>query len=133
MAVPPAAVSLEALAASLPMGALITVILLIDNIRDLRFDREKGEITLAVLIGRRWTQVELVALEVLAYLVPFWFLAREAHGAGVLLPLLTIPYAAVLTRRVFAAEAFEDLVPLTPRAGQLVVAYAVLFAAGLAL
>lgn len=119
--------------AGLPMAALITNILLIDNIRDLRFDREKGERTLAVIIGREWTEVELIALQVLAYATPFWFWARADRGPAVLLPLLTVPYAALITRRVRKAEHWEELVPLTPQAGQLVVAYAALFAAGLAL
>ena len=127
------ALTAESLVASLPMAALITNILLIDNIRDLRFDREKGERTLAVIIGRDWTEVEMGALTALAYAVPFWFLTRADHGPALLLPLLTAPYAVVIIRRVRAADHWKDLVPLTPRAGQLVVAYAALFALGLAL
>jgi len=122
----------ESLAASLPMAALITNILLIDNIRDLRFDREKGERTLAVIIGRTWTQVEMGALTGLAYLVPVWFFFRPGHGPAVLLPLLTLPYAVVVLRRVVAADGWEELIPLTPQAGQLALAHAALFAAGLA-
>lgn len=130
---PPGTLTLESLVASLPMAALITNILLIDNIRDLRFDREKGERTLAVIIGRDWTEVEMVALTALAYAVPLWFVTRADHGLAVLLPLLTVPYAVEIVRRVRAADHWEELVPLTPQAGQLGVAYALLFAAGMAL
>lgn len=133
LAVPAGTVTGEVLLASVPMGALITNILLIDNIRDLPFDRDKGERTLAVIVGRRWTEIELVALDVLAYLVPLWLLSRPGHGAEVLLPLLTVPYAAAVARRVVSAEHWEELVPLTPRAGRLAVAFGALFGLGLAL
>lgn len=132
MGVPGGALTLESVAAGLPMAALITNILLIDNIRDLRFDREKGERTLAVIIGRDWTEVEMGVLTAMAYAVPVWFVSRSGHGVAVLLPLLTAPYAVMIFRRVRRADHWEDLLPLTPQAGQLAVAYAILFAAGLA-
>ena len=130
---PGGSVTPESLAAGLPMAALITNILLIDNIRDLRFDREKGERTLAVIVGRGWTEVEMGALTALAYAVPVWFLQRPGHGVAVLLPLITLPYAVVIFRRVRESDHWEELLPLTPQAGQLAVAYALLFAGGLAL
>jgi len=124
--------TLESLVGSLPMAALITNILLIDNVRDLRFDREKGERTLAVIIGRDWTQVEMTGLTGLAHLVPIWFLFRPGHGLAVLLPLLTLPWSVAVLRSVAAAEEWEELIPLTPRAGRLALAHAALFAVGLA-
>ncbi len=50
------AVTWNGLWASLPVAALTTNILVIDNIRDLEFDRAKNERTLAVLIGPRWSR-----------------------------------------------------------------------------
>lgn len=54
---PPGSLPLAALWVSLPVAALTTNILVIDNIRDLDYDRSKGELTLAGLIGRRGSLV----------------------------------------------------------------------------
>lgn len=129
--IPPGTVTFVGLLVSLPMASLITNILVIDNIRDLEFDREKKEHTLAVLIGPRWSRIEYVALLVLAYAVPLWLLVRHGFGAWILLPLLSIPYAVVVARRVFRFTTHEALGPMTPQAGQVLLMYAVLFAVGL--
>ncbi len=128
---PPAgALPLEALVAGLAFGALITNILVIDNIRDLDYDRSKNEWTIAVLIGPTWSRVEFVALYLFAYAVPLWFLAR-GWGPAVLLPWLTAPLAVVVARRVIGAPSREAMMPLTPQAGVVMLAYAVLLAIGL--
>src|SRR5207245_8941286 len=46
-------VSLDALAASVPVGALATAILVVNNVRDLDGDRAAGKRTVAVRVGRR--------------------------------------------------------------------------------
>jgi 1,4-dihydroxy-2-naphthoate octaprenyltransferase len=69
-------VTMASFLVSLPMAALTTNILVIDNIRDLEFDRAKDERTLAVILGPRWARVEYAALLALAYVVPFSLVAR---------------------------------------------------------
>lgn len=130
--IPARTVTAEALLASLPIAALTTNILVIDNIRDLEFDRAKNERTLAVLIGPRWSKVEYVSFLTLAYATPFWLYARGGFTAWIFLPLATIPYAALVAGRVFRASTHEELIPMTPQAGQVLLSYAALFAAGLA-
>ena len=129
--VPPGTVTVDALVASLPMAALITNILVVNNVRDMETDRAAGKYTLAVYLGYRGSRLEFVALEALAYLVPFWFIAR-GHGLAVLLPLLSLPLAAALTRTVLTETGGDALNPALSRAGQLAALYAVLFAVGLA-
>ncbi len=131
MALAPRAVTWEGFAASLPIAALTTNILVIDNIRDLEFDREKDERTLAVLIGPRASRVEYALLLGLAYAVPLWLFAAGGFGAVVLAPLASAPYALVVARRVSRARTHEQLIPMTPQAGQVLMLYAVLFAVGL--
>ncbi len=126
------AVTWNGLWASLPVAALTTNILVIDNIRDLEFDRAKNERTLAVLIGRRWSRVEYLALLGLAYAVPLGLFATGRFGAWVLAPLASFPYAALVARRVLRAATREALVPMTPQAGQVLLAHSILFAVGLA-
>jgi 1,4-dihydroxy-2-naphthoate octaprenyltransferase len=117
--------------ASLPVAALCTNILVIDNIRDLQFDREKNERTLAVIIGPFWSRVEYMALLSLAYAVPPWLWLRGGFGPWALLPLASIPYALVVARRVMVRTTHEELIPMTPQAGQVLLLHSLLFAVGL--
>jgi len=127
-----AGLPLSALAVSLPIGALITNILIIDDIRDRDFDVIKSKNTISVRFGRIWSRAEYVALSCFSYLVPFWFWRGLGFSAWVLLPLLSIPVAFLVARAVCTLDQFADLVPMTPRAAQLAVGYSVLLAVGLA-
>jgi 1,4-dihydroxy-2-naphthoate octaprenyltransferase len=123
---------LTAFAVSLPIGALITNILIIDDIRDRDFDVVKGKNTIAVRFGRTWSRAEFVALMGLSYLAPFWFWLGLGLSGWVLLPLLSLPLAILLARAVCTLDRFVDLIPMTPRAAQLVLGYSLLLAFGLA-
>jgi 1,4-dihydroxy-2-naphthoate octaprenyltransferase len=122
-----------ALAVSLPIGALITDILVIDDIRDREFDAVKGKNTIAVRFGITWSRIEFVALLGAAYLLPFWFWLGLGFTAWVLLPLASAPLAYAIARFVCTHDQFRELVPMTPRLAVLTVGYAILLAVGLAL
>ncbi len=126
------ALPLSAVAVSLPLGALITNILVIDDIRDRVFDAVKGKNTVAVRFGVLWSRIEFVALLCLAYVMPFWFRLGLGFTAWVLLPLLTLPLAAAIARAVCTRDRFAELVPMTPRLAIMTVGYALLLAIGLA-
>ena len=128
-----AALPFDAFAVSLPIGALITNILIIDDIRDRNFDIVKGKRTVAVRFGRFWSRLEFLALMIAAYLLPFWFWLGLRLGTGCLLPLLTLPFAGLIARDVWTRDQFAELVPMTPRAALLCVGYAALLAIGLAI
>jgi len=127
----PGTVTLDAVVASLPMAGLITDILVVNNVRDMETDRKAGKRTLAVYLGYRGSRVQFVLLLLLAYAVPLWFLAA-GYGPAVLLPLLTLPVAAALTRTMLTETSGEALNPALSRTGRLAAAYAALFAVGLA-
>jgi 1,4-dihydroxy-2-naphthoate octaprenyltransferase len=129
----PQALPLAAVALGVPLGALTTNILIIDDIRDREFDAVKGKLTLAVRFGAQYSRVEFAALLVLAYLSPFWLWSAFGFSAWVLLPLLSAPFAARLLGSVLTLDRHADLVPMTPRAGKLLLAYSVLLATGVAL
>jgi 1,4-dihydroxy-2-naphthoate octaprenyltransferase len=126
------ALPLSAVAVSLPLGALITAILVIDDIRDRAFDTVKGKNTIAVRFGAAWSRIEFVALLSFAYVMPFWFWRGLGFSAWVLLPLLTLPLAYATAHAVCTRDRFADLVPMTPRLAMMTVGYALLLAAGLA-
>jgi 1,4-dihydroxy-2-naphthoate octaprenyltransferase len=115
LAPPAGTVTAPALAAGLAVGALTTNILLVDNIRDLDYDRSKGEHTLAVIIGAGWTRVEYAALLAFAYLVPLWFWLGAGFGPSALLPWLALPYGLLVARRVWRGRTHEALIPMIQR------------------
>jgi len=129
--IPAGTIPAVAILASLPVAAISTNIIVVNNVRDLETDREAGKYTLAVLIGYRWSRVEFVGLLALAYAVPVYLWAtRVAFGPGVLLPLLTLPLAASVARTVCTRTDGEALNPALERTGQLLAAFSALFAIG---
>ncbi len=126
------ALPLVAVAVSLPIGAMITNILIIDDIRDYDFDKIKGKNTIAVCFGKFYSRCEFLGLLTFAYLSPFWLWRAWGFSAWVLLPLATLPLAAGIARAVWTHDQFEELVPMTPRLAMLTVAYSVCLALGLA-
>lgn len=123
-----------ALAVSVPIGLLVTNILVINNLRDLPTDRAAGKRTLAVRIGERATRRQYALFAALAYAVPA-ALAFPLGGGGrwLLLPWLSAPLAVALVRRVLGGLAGRELNPMLERSGRLLLLYGVLLAAGLLL
>ena len=130
--IPEGTVTLAAVVASLPIAALSTNILVVNNVRDVEEDAKTGKRTLAVRFGYRFSRAQYLALLALAYGTPVWFLAR-GYGFAVLLPLVTLPLAALVTRTVVTETTGEALNPALESTGKLLAAYAVTFALGLAL
>jgi len=134
-------------AAAIPPGALITAILVVNNLRDIPTDTEAGKRTLAVVIGRRWTQVEYAGLLAVAYAVPIglvvaWLVSGVAQDRGVttipddaavLLPLLTLPMARPLLRTVRTFAEPRELNPVLKGTARLSLWFGLLFALGLGL
>ncbi len=56
--------------AAVPVGATVTMILVVNNLRDIATDRQAGKMTLAVVLGERWTRRWYAALLALALAVP---------------------------------------------------------------
>jgi 1,4-dihydroxy-2-naphthoate octaprenyltransferase len=130
--IPPGTLPVAAVVAALPIAALSTDILVVNNVRDREEDATTGKRTLAVRFGYGFARAQFVAMLALAYAVPAWFLFRPGYSVAVALPYLTLPYAAVVTRTLLTETAGEVLNPTLERTGRLLAGYAVLFAAGLA-
>ena len=130
--IPPGTLPPVALVASLPVAALSTNILVVNNVRDMETDAEAGKRTLAVRIGYRWSRVQYVALLALAYLVPVGLWVVGPASAAVLFPLLTAPLAVAVARTVCTRTEGEALNPALERTGKLLAAHALCFAVGLA-
>jgi len=130
---PPGTVTLTGFLASLPVAALSTNILVVNNIRDRQEDATTGKRTLAVRFGYRFSRLQYTGLLSLAYVVPGWLWLVEGLSATVLLPLLTLPVGLMVTRTVWSDTSGAALNPALETTGKLLAAYSVLFGLGLAL
>jgi 1,4-dihydroxy-2-naphthoate octaprenyltransferase len=117
----------------LPLGAFAVKILIIDDIRDRHFDAEKGWHTGPICFGIRWSRVEYTILSVFAYLMPFLFWYQLSFNAWVLLPLMTMPFACMIGRRVWVEDDYNKLLPMTSLVALLCLTYAAFLAVGVAL
>ncbi|MFC6873070.1 1,4-dihydroxy-2-naphthoate polyprenyltransferase [Halobellus marinus] len=129
--IPPGTLPLGAVIAALPIAALSTDILVVNNVRDKEEDATTGKRTLAVRFGYGFARAEFVVLMLLAYAVPLWFVLRPGFTVAAALPVLTLPYALSITRTMLEETAGTVLNPTLERTGRLLAAYAVLFALGL--
>ena len=116
--------------ASVPVGALATTVLAVNNLRDRHGDARAGKRTLAVRLGRRGIEIEHVCLLVAAYGAPVILVATGLAGPAALLPLLTLPLA-LGARRALGAEGRALNGTLAAHA-RLLIAFGLLFAVGLA-
>ncbi len=83
--------------ASVPVGALITGVLVVNNVRDRATDAQANKRTLAVLLGDQGARVEYVALLVVAYAAA---IVLALDSLWLLLPFASLPLALRLLRDV---------------------------------
>jgi 1,4-dihydroxy-2-naphthoate octaprenyltransferase len=119
-----------AVVAAVPVGALATAILVVNNLRDRAGDAIAGKRTLAVRLGARGARVEYAALLAVAYTVPIG-LAVE-HGEWLLAaPVVTAPWAMRLVGSVWRRDglALNSCLPATAR---LLLLHSLVWAAAIA-
>lgn len=121
-----------ALWAAVPVGLLVTNILVVNNLRDLPTDLTAGKRTLATRIGDRATRVQYALLTALAYAIPTIIAGRVGRW-WLLLPWVSAPVALAHVRTILGGRAGRELNPMLGRTGQLLVVYGVLLAVGLVL
>ena len=115
------------------VGLLITAILVVNNLRDIITDSRSGKITLAVKIGARGSKREYVLLTSAAYvLLPLIWLGGW-HTPWILLPLLSLPMAVYLQRKVWQNTSALQLNQLLAQTAGLSLLFSVLLAIGLVL
>ncbi len=90
--------SLNAFWISLPFGALVALVLLANNIRDIKHDQDKGILTLAIVLGQRHGLMLYFLLVVLAYLAIILMSIFGPLYLWSLIVLLSLPLALKLLR-----------------------------------
>jgi 1,4-dihydroxy-2-naphthoate octaprenyltransferase len=123
-------VSLLALWASIPIGALIVAILVVNNLRDLETDRATGKKTLAVRLGRQGTRGEYLLLLVIAGAVPPLLGFFGLAGPWILLAWLSFPLGISTIRWVMTKQG-AILNRALAGTARLTLIYALFFSIGL--
>jgi len=120
----------DALLASLPVGALATAILVVNNVRDIETDRRAGKLTLAVRMGRRGGCAEYVTLLAFAYLSLPVLWAVCGRSVWITLPLLTLPAAVRLARKLLGSVEGPPLNAALAETARLALIFSLLLSAG---
>jgi 1,4-dihydroxy-2-naphthoate octaprenyltransferase len=121
-----------AVLASIPVGLLITAILVANNLRDIDTDRAAGKRTLAVRLGAPATRIQYAFCLVGALVVPGIMRGAGLAGPWFWLPWLTAPLMAILIYTAFTKNDGPWLIWVLKRTARLVLIFSVLFAIGLA-
>ena len=120
----------ESLWAAVPVGALATAILVVNNLRDRAGDAACGKRTLAVRLGARAARLEYALLVAVAYAVPV-AAAVSRREPLLALPLVAAPWGAWLAGAVWRRDG-RALNPCLPATARLLLATSLLWAIGIA-
>ena len=89
---------------SVPIGFIVTAILVVNNLRDLENDRKAGKHTLAVRFGEQGAKAEYFLLMLTAYLIVPIFVWMKIIPVGAMLSWLSLPIAIRTLRVVFTQK-----------------------------
>lgn len=89
---------------SVPIGFIVTAILVVNNLRDLENDRKAGKHTLAVRFGEQGAKAEYLLLMLTAYLIVPIFVWMKIIPVGAMLSWLSLPIAIQTLRVVFTQK-----------------------------
>jgi 1,4-dihydroxy-2-naphthoate octaprenyltransferase len=120
----------EAFVLAIPVGLLISAILVVNNIRDIESDRRAGKRTVAVRIGRSRTRVLFVAMIVGAFASGLVCWIAGPLSPWLALTLLAIPLAVGVARTVCTRTDGPSLNAALARSGILALAYCLLLSGG---
>lgn len=123
-------ISLLSFLVSIPVGALITNILIVNNFRDIEEDRKVNKKTLAVIFGKKFSQLEYIVLLLISFLIPVVLFLFYNFSLLILLPVITIPFAIRLVKMMFTYIGSQLNITLEQTAKYSAL-FGILFSAGL--
>jgi 1,4-dihydroxy-2-naphthoate octaprenyltransferase len=124
--------SASAFVAGMQVGLLATVLIAINNLRDLDQDREVNKRTLAVRLGPRLGRFEVLVLILAAFVLNLYWL-NEGSILAFILPLLALPPAFQVFLKLMNSEASREYNRLLARAAFVHMLFGVLLSLGLCL
>lgn len=124
-------IATEVIIGSIPVGLLITAILVVNNYRDIETDQKTGKFTLAVGLGHKWTRVYYLALLVISYAVPIVLFLSGNYTVAILLPLISIPLGVKHTKTLYDQIDGPKLNQALAGTAKLGLIYSILFSVGI--
>jgi 1,4-dihydroxy-2-naphthoate octaprenyltransferase len=121
--------SWSALVAGLQVGLLATVLIAINNLRDLDQDREVNKKTLAVRLGPKLGRYEVLVLILVAFALNLYWLQMGSWLAFIL-PLFALPPAMKLVRTLLNSQASREYNRLLAKAAFVHMLFGVLLSIG---
>jgi len=117
---------------SIPVGALITNILVVNNYRDREEDSSNGKNTLAVIFGDRFSRVQYIVFMFTSYAILFVVFFTFKRSFFVFLPLLSLPLSIKLIKMIYTLRG-NELNKTLELTSKLSAIYGFLFAIGILL
>lgn len=120
-----------ALAAAIPVGCTVTMILVVNNLRDIETDRRAGKTTLGVIMGDRATRAWYLVLLGVAFAVP---LGAVFGGVTWAWPFVAaaIPAAIMPVRAILSGTEGRALNPVLKATARFNLVFGLLWAVGIA-
>jgi 1,4-dihydroxy-2-naphthoate octaprenyltransferase len=117
---------------SVPVGALVTNILVVNNYRDVDEDKATGKRTLAVKFGKNFTRYQFIFLIAISFIVPLLLFVFFNASIFIFLPYLTLPIAYKAITMIYTLTGIElnKTLELTAKLSAI---YGLLFSAGFVL
>ena len=122
----------EAWLLAVPVGFLVTAILVANNVRDIDTDRTAGKRTLAVRLGRRRTRLLFAGLVFGAFVLIAAYAAFDLTPRLTLIALAALPLAVPPVRAVAKHEAGPELIAALKATARVHLVVGVLLAVGVA-
>ena len=115
---------------SIPVGLIVTNILVVNNLRDLPTDLAAGKRTLATRIGERATRAQYVVFIALAFMIPTLVGVTNPARRALLIVLISAPFGLKLARKVMSGASGRDLNRVLAQTGRLLLFFGLLLSAG---
>lgn len=119
-------------AAAVPIGCTVTLILVVNNLRDIPTDRRTGKTTLGVLMGDRGTRAWFGLLLGVALAIPCLVSISGALPFGAI-ALLSVPWAWKPLQAIRGGATGRELNPVLKATARFNLVFGVLWAVGIAL
>ena len=124
-------VSNESILLGIPLGALSTAILIVNNLRDADTDIKSGKRTLAVRFGKTFVKIEYIIMMVVAFAIPIYIL-QFWDEFSLYIILFLLPISVRLIQSLYN-ETGISLNPVLVNTAQFLFHFSILLSIGLIL
>lgn len=114
---------------SVPIGFLITAILVVNNYRDIENDKKSGKFTFETILGKKLTQYYFISLIILSYILSIYLIIFQMNKIWFLtiIFIITIPFAFQLIKFIYKTAQGPELNKLLGLTSQFSLIFSIFF------